>query len=160
MDSSSKDHVHGYIYLEQAPDSNTLIKGYVEGLSDGEHGFHIHADGNLNGVCLNAGAHYNPFTKTHGSPGATVSHVGDLGNIVSSKYDDLAIVSKNATINIDASAVQLSGQYSVIGRSFVVHADTDDMGKGGYQSISTKAKLTRLPQVTPEPDLHAVRSAT
>ena len=71
--------------MEQGTSGQTLIFGYVEGLSDGEHGFHIHMDGNLGGSCAKAGAHYNPFNMTHGGPDASTRHVGDLGNILSFK---------------------------------------------------------------------------
>ena len=36
------------------------------------HGFHVHADGNVNASCANAGGHYNPENKNHGAPNATV----------------------------------------------------------------------------------------
>lgn len=85
QDVSSTQKISGHLYLEQGTSGSTLIFGYVEGLSDGQHGFHIHADGNLNGSCLNAGAHYNPFNVVHGGPDASTKHIGDLGNILSFK---------------------------------------------------------------------------
>ena len=33
--------------------------------------------------------------------------------------------------------MQLIGEHSVIGRSLVVHADEDDLGKGGYEDSLT-----------------------
>ena len=54
----------------------------------------------------------------------TPRHVGDLGNIVS---DIFGI----ADVNITDSIVKLSGEYSVISRSFVVHLYEDDLGLGG-----------------------------
>jgi Cu-Zn family superoxide dismutase len=34
--------------------------------------------------------------------------------------------------------VQLSGEYTVIGRSIMVHEDVDDLGKGGHElSLTT-----------------------
>jgi len=52
--------------------------------------------------------------------------VGDLGNIVAG--DDGI-----AKFEIEDKLVQLSGEKTVIGRSFVVHADKDDLGDGGHE---------------------------
>ncbi len=40
-------------------------------------------------------------------------------------------------LNITSTLVKLTGPYSVIGRSFVVHKDTDDLGLGGYPDSKT-----------------------
>lgn len=48
-------------------------------------------------------------------------HVGDLGNIEAYK-NSIAI------FEFDDSLIQLSGENSIIGRSFVVHAGEDDLG--------------------------------
>lgn len=81
---------------------------------DGLHGFHIHEFGNLSRGCVTAGPHYNPHGLTHGGPSSTIRHVGDLGNITS--------VNGKAHLDLIDQQIVLSGPYSVIGRSFVVHA--------------------------------------
>lgn len=53
-------------------------------------------------------------------------HVGDLGNIDASAAGE-------AEINITDSQISLIGAQSVIGRAFVVHEDTDDLGRGGHE---------------------------
>merc|ERR1711920_613280 len=70
-----------------------------------------------------AGPHYNPHGKSHGSPENTERHVGDLGNI----EPDLDGVAKGEMYD---SLVKLEGEYSVIGRSFMIHVDEDDLGNG------------------------------
>ena len=52
--------------------------------------------------------------------------MGDLGNIEAGKDGVGKIV-------LEDHLVQLSGEHSVIGRSFVVHAKPDDLGKGGNE---------------------------
>ena len=123
-------NVRGVVKLSQAtPTSPTTITATVSGLSDGKHGFHIHEFGDITGGCMTAGAHYNPFNKTHGGPADAERHVGDLGNISSR--------GKSATFNGQSELIQLSGEYSVIGRTMVVHADEDDLGKGNAQDSKT-----------------------
>lgn len=74
--------VSGLIKLEQAAkDSSIRLKGRVNGLPAGEHGFHVHADGDISAGCKGAGGHFNPFSKEHGGPEDDERHVGDLGNI-------------------------------------------------------------------------------
>jgi Cu-Zn family superoxide dismutase len=39
--------------------------------------------------------------------------------------------------SITDSLIQLSGEHTVVGRSIMVHAGVDDLGKGGHELSST-----------------------
>ena len=121
------DTVKGTILLMQAPGTPTLIKGTITGLKPGEHGFHIHEFGDMSKGCESMGGHYNPDDATHGD--LEKGHVGDLGNITA---DDKG----TASFSIQAKRVDLIGERSVVGRGLVVHADADDIGKGGDEESS------------------------
>lgn len=85
---------------------------------------------NTNG-CVSAGPHFNPHSKNHGSPLDAERHVGDLGNV---KTDG----SGKATIAITDSQLTLVGPLSIVGRSIVIHAGTDDLGKTDHpESLKT-----------------------
>ncbi len=61
----------------------------------------------------------------HGSPDDdSERHYGDLGNIES--IDGVAIFEQQNSL------VKLNGEYSVIGRSLVIHKNADDLGKGDF----------------------------
>merc|ERR1712243_118827 len=65
------------------------------------------------------------------APTDSVRHIGDLGNITAGD-------SGVASVDIKDSLIQLSGEHSIIGRTVVVHADPDDLGKGGVElSLTT-----------------------
>ena len=120
----------------QKPGTPTLIKGKVTGLTPGEHGFHIHEYGDLSRGCESAGAHYNPDGVDHGD--LKNGHVGDLENITANE-DGIA------EFTIKADRVDLIGDRSVVGRAVVVHADVDDLGKGGdEESLKTGNAGDRL----------------
>jgi len=120
------DGVEGVIQFIQTPSQPTIIKGIVKGLTPGKHGFHIHEFGDLSNGCESAGAHYNPDGVEHGS--LEQGHVGDLGNIIADQ-------SGTARFQIKAERVELS---DVVGRAVVIHADEDDLGKGGdEESLKT-----------------------
>ena len=95
-----------------------------------KHGFHIHDFGDLTNGCITAGPHYNPTKQTHGGPSEEVRHIGDLGNIHSDENGD-------ATYELQDEKIQLMGKHSIIGRSCVVHADEDDLGKGNFMDSKT-----------------------
>mmetsp|Transcript_2388 Transcript_2388/g.3263 ORF Transcript_2388/g.3263 Transcript_2388/m.3263 type:complete len:165 (-) Transcript_2388:144-638(-) len=122
----------GEVNFEQpSPDTETLIAYRITGLTPGPHAFHIHEFADFSNGCMSAGPHYNPFGKTHGAPCDEERHVGDLGNIVAGP-DGVA------EGQISDKLVQLSGEYTVIGRSVMVHANIDDLGKGGHElSLTT-----------------------
>uniref|UniRef100_P41962 Superoxide dismutase [Cu-Zn] n=3 Tax=Brugia pahangi TaxID=6280 RepID=SODC_BRUPA len=118
------DNVSGIIRFKQEKEgSPTTISGEIKGLTPGLHGFHVHQYGDTTNGCISAGPHFNPYNKTHGGPTDEMRHVGDLGNIV-------AGADGTAHIDISDKHVQLLGPNSIIGRSLVVHADQDDLGKG------------------------------
>ncbi|KAF8139507.1 superoxide dismutase [Mycena galopus ATCC 62051] len=78
---------------------------------------------NLTDGCLSAGPHFNPFGKNHGAPSDTERHVGDLGNI---KTDE----SGTASFEFKDTLISLNGPLSIVGRAVVLHAGTDDLGRG------------------------------
>ena len=121
----------GTVELEQeTPESPTKITYSVSGVAPGPHGFHVHEFADFSNGCLSAGPHYNPHGKKHGGPEDEERHVGDLGNIVADE-------SGNAKGEIVDRLIQLSGEFSVIGRSLMLHADVDDCGKGGHELSAT-----------------------
>ncbi len=116
------DKVKGTILLMQKPGTPTMIKGRIEGLDEGLHGFHIHEFGDMTDGCASMGGHYNPDGVDHGD--LEEGHVGDLGNVTAG--DDGV-----ADFTIIAKRVDLMGDRSVVGRGMVIHKDEDDLGKGG-----------------------------
>ncbi|TMS35286.1 hypothetical protein L596_002721 [Steinernema carpocapsae] len=116
--------VGGTVFFTQEKEGGpTTIKGEISNLTPGLHGFHVHQYGDSTNGCISAGPHFNPFGKTHGGPKDETRHVGDLGNVE-------ANAGGIAKFEIVDSLIQLSGEHSVIGRSLVVHAGQDDLGRG------------------------------
>ena len=132
------ESVNGVVYFTEHK-KVTQIFGYITGLKPlKKHGFHIHEAGDLTDNCTSTCAHYNPFNKNHGGPYSKDRHVGDLGNLD-------ADINGNCEFNIVDDLVKLTGKYSVIGRSIVIHEDEDDLGLGNYEdSLTTGHSGKRL----------------
>jgi superoxide dismutase, Cu-Zn family len=119
--------ISGEIYFEEIAEG-THIWGKITGLTAGNHGFAIHEKGDMSKGCDSMGDHYNPTNKSHGprvinDVETENRHMGDLGNIV---VDDKGL----ALIDFKDKYIQLSGQYSVLGRGIVVYEKADDLGLG------------------------------
>ncbi|XP_077597325.1 superoxide dismutase [Cu-Zn] [Stigmatopora nigra] len=129
----------GTVYFEQENESSPVkLTGEIKGLAPGEHGFHVHAFGDNTNGCVSAGPHFNPHNKSHGGPTDANRHVGDLGNLTAGP-DNVA------KIDFTDSVISLAGQYSIIGRTMVVHEKIDDLGKGGNEeSLKTGNAGARL----------------
>jgi len=69
----------------------------------------------------------NPEGCEHGAPegGKGERHAGDLGNV--------SAEGGVAKIDITDSFISLTGENSILGRTMVIHADQDDLGKGGHE---------------------------
>ncbi|CAI5993391.1 unnamed protein product [Closterium sp. NIES-65] len=115
--------VSGTVTFSQEGSGPTEVSATVAGLTPGLHGFHVHKLGDLSNGCMSTGPHFNPAGKTHGAPGDSERHAGDLGNLVANE-------SGVATVSLTDLQIPLSGPNSVLGRAVVVHADADDLGKG------------------------------
>ena len=101
-------------------DKGVRIIANVEGLTPGEHGFHVHEFGDCSAPdAASAGGHFNPTKDLHASPADLPRHVGDLGNINANSEG------KASYDRIDFT-VTLSGTHSVIGKSVIVHEKKDD----------------------------------
>lgn len=119
--------VSGTVFFQQEGDSVKLT-GELTGLGEGLHGFHVHEFGDNTNGCVSAGPHFNLDKCEHGAPedGKGARHTGDLGNVTAGG-DGVA------KIDISDSFISLSGANSIIGRTMVIHADQDDLGKGGHE---------------------------
>ncbi len=94
-------------------------------LPPGKHGFHIHVAGDLRETgCAGACAHWSKKATNHGGrPGETVErHTGDLGNIEVGSY-------RYRLVGVKPNELW--------GRTLIVHADEDDLGKGGHEDSKT-----------------------
>ncbi|KAI8917689.1 copper/zinc superoxide dismutase [Powellomyces hirtus] len=118
-------------FTQESENSPTIIEVDLKSLTPGKHGFHVHEFGDNTNGCTSAGGHFNPTQKTHGAPEDEVRHVGDLGNLTAGP--DGTVKAK-----IQDSQVKLIGPTSVIGRTIVVHADEDDLGR----TMHEQSKIT------------------
>eukprot|EP00918_Siedleckia_nematoides_P024102 GHVU01051968.1.p1 GENE.GHVU01051968.1~~GHVU01051968.1.p1 ORF type:complete len:155 (-),score=16.86 GHVU01051968.1:441-905(-) len=118
------------IFSQDGAEGPCKVTGEISGLTEGQHGFHVHEFGDNTNGCTSAGPHFNPFGKEHGAPGDADRHVGDLGNVT-------AGADGVAKIEISDKLINLTGPHSIIGRTIVIHADVDDLGKGGHELSKT-----------------------
>lgn len=114
--------VQGILRFEQQA-GGVQITGNVEGLQPGKtQGIHIHEIGNCQAVDgSSAGGHFNPEHSAHGGLTSALSHLGDLGNIKADGegYGELDIFKQRLQLG--------EGELSIVGRSVIIHADTDDL---------------------------------
>ncbi|KAI8566121.1 hypothetical protein RHMOL_Rhmol02G0015100 [Rhododendron molle] len=127
---NSSEGVNGTVYFTQEGDGPTTVTGSLSGLKPGAHGFHVHALGDTTNGCMSTGPHFNPAGKDHGAPEDEHRHAGDLGNVIVGEDG-------TASFTIVDKQIPLSGPHSIIGRAVVVHADPDDLGKGGHELSKT-----------------------
>jgi Cu-Zn family superoxide dismutase len=113
---------HGVIHFTEEGDE-VKVTGHIEGLTPGEHAFHVHEFGDCTDLeAKSAGGHFNPDNKPHGRPEDANRHVGDLGNIMADE-------SGKATINITDKVIKLRGRNSILGRAVIVHEKKDDFSQ-------------------------------
>jgi Cu-Zn family superoxide dismutase len=118
-------------FTEDLKTDCVIIDIDIKGLKKGLHGFHVHECGDMSEQCESMCAHFNPYGKSHGGPDDKERHVGDLGNLHASADNT---VKKRFT----DSVIKLRGtKANIIGRGLIIHADEDDLGKGGENDSLT-----------------------
>ena len=120
-------------FSEDLTNNRVKIDLHISGLSPNSlHGFHVHEAGDLTDKCTSMCAHFNPYGNTHGCPGMSKRHVGDLGNIKTNNKGE-------AKYTFYDNVIKLRGtKCNIIGRGLIIHEDEDDCGKGGNgESLKT-----------------------
>ncbi len=95
----------------------------LSGLKPGNHGFHVHENGDCGGAnAAAAGSHLNPNDTQHGGPTDADHrhHAGDLGNV---RAEDDGTVRQW----LRTEDLQLQGPAGIVGKAIVVHATDDDL---------------------------------
>ncbi|KAM3591228.1 uncharacterized protein V6R79_024885 [Siganus canaliculatus] len=115
-------NIQGVVRFLQLSEGRCLIDGTIDGLEPGPHGLHVHTLGDLTEDCNSCGEHFNPFGRQHGGPEDSERHVGDLGNVV-------AGADGRASFRLEDGHIKV---WDIIGRSLVVDAEEDDLGRGSH----------------------------
>ena len=128
------DSIKGYVkFSEDLTNNMVKIDLHITGLIPNSlHGFHVHQAGDLTDKCNSMCAHFNPYGNTHGCPGMSKRHVGDLGNIKTNNKGE-------AKYTFYDNVIKLRGtKCNIIGRGLIIHEDEDDCGKGvNAESLKT-----------------------
>lgn len=125
--------IKGLVYFtEDLINDTVIIDIHIEGLKkNGLHGFHVHQCGDMSDKCESMCAHFNPFGKKHGCPGAKERHVGDLGNLKTNAQGAAQYQQIDNMIKLRGTKA------NIIGRGLIIHADEDDCGLGGKEDSLT-----------------------
>jgi Cu-Zn family superoxide dismutase len=131
----------------------------MEGLSPGEHGWHLHEFGvcDPNGAepFSSAGGHWNPTDQPHGGPDTPEHHVGDFGNLTATAdgLADVEITTQDFTLAAGPTSV-----FDEDGTSIVVHEGRDDLTTqpSGNSGPSYACGVVAEPTI----DMTAVQAAT
>ena len=112
--------VRGTVTFTQVGDKVKVV-AHIEGLTPGNHGFHIHEWGDCSSKDgMATGGHFNPAGAPHAAPEAAQRHAGDMGNIEANQEGV-------AHLEFNDPVMKLSGPGSIIGRGMIVHANPDDL---------------------------------
>jgi len=99
-----------------------LVEVELHHAAPGWHAVHVHEKGDCSAPDgTSAGGHFNPATKSHGSPHAPEHHAGDLGNVWIDANGDGHHVLLMPDLTVK------DGESSVRGRAIIVHAGVDDL---------------------------------
>lgn len=113
------NNVSGTVTFEKVEDSVT-VSAEVEGLEEGQHGFHVHQYGDCSASDgTSAGGHYNPTNNDHGAPTDENRHMGDMGNIEATGQE-------TATRDYMDPVLKLNGPDGIIGHAVIIHGGQDD----------------------------------
>jgi superoxide dismutase, Cu-Zn family len=120
-------------FIEELTKNRVRIEINISGLSPNSlHGFHVHEAGDLTHNCESMCAHFNPYNKTHGCPGMSNRHVGDLGNLETNAQGIAKYVMYDDVIKLRGT------KCNIIGRGLIIHEDPDDCGLGkNKESLKT-----------------------
>lgn len=136
--------VNGTVTFAPGPDG-VRVTAHIEGLAPGEHGFHLHQNGDCGAPdASSAGDHWNPTQQPHGAPDAPAHHAGDLGNVTA---DAKGIAHMERVVQ----GLSLDGPQSAIGRAVIVHGNADDLNTQPSGNAGPRVACGVVERVTTHP---------
>lgn len=124
LEPRSGSNVMGTVTFEKTT-TGVRVVANLSGLTPGEHGFHVHQNGDCSAPdATSAGDHFNPATTPHGhqTDPVTGRHAGDMGNLT-------ADADGNATVDLTDAVMALDGPSSIVGKAVIVHEKADDFSQ-------------------------------
>lgn len=126
-------------FVQPTAGGNVSVTLALTGVSrtDANHGFHVHAFGNVSDTAAAAavGSHYiGGGSASHGCPSSDTRHEGDMGNVY---VDPTGAVSFSSSFDIQT--LDPSSANSIIGHGAIFHNATDDC-------VATTSSGSRLAQ--------------
>ncbi|MCA0270300.1 MAG: superoxide dismutase family protein [Bacteroidetes bacterium] len=121
LEPRSGSTVNGTVSFTQEATGVRVVANFA-GLTPGEHGFHVHENGDCSAPDgSSAGGHFNPTSALHGhqTDPATGRHQGDLGNLTADENG-------SATLDLTDNVLMLDGPNSIVGKAVIVHDKPDD----------------------------------
>lgn len=130
VEARSGSTLSGKVVFEEAgeADANGVralrITIDLAGLAPGDHGFHVHQNGDCSDPKGDsAGPHFDFGGHAHGDMHDAMSHVGDLGNLTADAGGHATKVIEGVTkVSLVPGAAN-----SLVGRAIVVHDKPDDL---------------------------------
>ena len=117
---TDKEKIKGTVTFS-AVEGGVKVVADVEGLTAGQHGFHIHAKADLSDPELKgAGGHWDMGKHKHGGPESSEHHAGDLGNLTADEKG-------HAHLEEVVKGIEIDGEKGVIGHSVIIHEKADDL---------------------------------
>jgi Cu-Zn family superoxide dismutase len=129
----------------------------IEGLTPGEHGWHLHETG----VCApvggaepfaDAGEHWNPTMMAHGGPADAEHHAGDFGNFTAT---DAGLAAAEITTTDFTLGDGPNSVFDEDGTAIIIHEGMDDLttqpsgDSGGRYACGVVAESMMAPMATP-----------
>lgn len=131
IEPTEKYEATGTVRFQPTEDKHAMLVSIdLSGLEPGQHGFHIHENGDCSAPdASSAGGHFNPYETSHGSPDDAKHHLGDLGNIEANNDGQVKV-------EFESEDLAFSGPASILLKAVVIHAGPDDLrsnpaGKAG-----------------------------
>ncbi|MFO0744259.1 MAG: superoxide dismutase family protein [Myxococcota bacterium] len=129
VEARSGSSVSGTVTFEETPADGNGVRPVritidLSGLSAGEHGFHVHQNGDCSDPKADsAGPHFDFGGHPHGDMHDAMSHVGDLGNLTADANGHVAKVVDGVT----KLTLMPGADNSIVGHAIIVHGNADDL---------------------------------
>lgn len=122
LESRSGSSARGTASFMMRDDGGVSMRVDVTGVTPGEHGIHIHENGDCSAPdASSAGGHFNPNKGRHGAHTESARHAGDFGNVTAGSNGEIheTVVVSGVTLGSEMN--------SIVGKAVVLHAKRDDL---------------------------------